>query len=92
VSIDISTGLGFFASLFIYYLGSGSAIWTASLAAFAILIAMIVSHIWRLDQYLYKTEERYVKNTSILILDVIKLILLLGSCLLRYGPPVPVPL
>jgi hypothetical protein len=85
LGLDFITSLGFIISMLIYYVGSGSIIYTASFVAFIILVIMIISHLWRLDQYLFKTGDKFVKNSSMLVLNIGKIILLVGGALLPTG-------
>lgn len=82
LGIDIITGLGFIILALVYLGGPSFFTITASFVAFMFLIVMVISHLWRLNQYLFKTGEKFVRNTSMLVMNVIKIILLLGGALL----------
>ena len=82
LSLDIISGSGFIISTVVYLVGSGEVIYTASFVAFAFLMVMVISHLWRMNQYLFKTGVRFVKNTSMFVVNVIKVIIFLGGALL----------
>ncbi|MFW9967307.1 MAG: hypothetical protein ACFFEA_09155 [Candidatus Thorarchaeota archaeon] len=81
VALDIWTGFGFIISTLVFYAGTGVVIYVASIVAFLLLFVMVLSHLWRSNQYLYKSGEKFVKNSSMLVMNVIKNILLLGGLL-----------
>jgi hypothetical protein len=85
LGLDIITGLGFIISTICYLIGSGSVIYAASFVAFMIIMVMVFSHLWRLNQYLFKTGEKFIKNSSMLAMNGIKIILLMGGALLGSG-------
>ena len=82
LGLDMMTGLGFLFSTFFYCAESGAFAFAASFASFTILVVMVVSHLARLNQYLFKQGPRFIKNTSMLVMNVIKIILLMGGALL----------
>jgi hypothetical protein len=82
LGLDIITGLGFIISTMAYLVGSGLVIYAASFVAFMFLMVLVFSHLWRLNQYLFKTGEKFAKNTSMFVMNVIKVILLLGGAVL----------
>ncbi|MHA2003634.1 MAG: hypothetical protein ACW960_05945 [Candidatus Thorarchaeota archaeon] len=90
LSLDIITGLGWIIATIVYLVGSIEVIYTTSFAAFMILMVMVFSHLWRLNQYLFKTGEKFVKNTSMFVMNVIKIVLLMGGALLGSGVTYPI--
>ena len=92
LGLDIITGLGLIIAAMVYLVGPIEVIFTTSFAAFMILMVMIFSRLWRLNQYLFKTGEKFVKNTSMLVMNVIKIILLMGGALLGSGVTYPIVL
>ena len=87
--LDIIAGLGFIIAALVYLVGSGSVIYTASFIAFMFLMVLVFSHLWRLNQYLFKTGDKFVKNTSMFVMNIIKTVLLLGVALTAGISPYP---
>jgi hypothetical protein len=85
LSLDLITGSGLILSTVVYLLGPSEVIYDASIAAFMFLVVLVFSHLWRLNQYLFKTGVKFVKNTSMLVMNVIKIILLFGVAILGSG-------
>ncbi|MHA2385460.1 MAG: hypothetical protein ACXAEE_04535 [Candidatus Thorarchaeota archaeon] len=90
LGLDFFTGLGLIIATMVYLVGPIEVIFIASFAAFMILMVMIFSHLWRLNQYLFKTGEKFVTNTSMLAMNVIKIVLLMGGALLGSGVTYPI--
>jgi hypothetical protein len=88
LGIDIITGLGFIILALVYLEGPIFFTLTASFVGFLLLIVMAFSHLWRLNQYLYKPGDKFIKNTSMLVMNIIKIVMLMGGALLASGTAV----
>lgn len=82
LSLDIISGFGVIISAVFFLVGSWEVIYATSFFALTFLMILVFSHLWRMNQYLFKTGEKFVKNTAMFVLNVIKVILLLGGFLL----------